>query len=75
MYKKNISFALAVLFAIVIPIYHCAAQDDAKDKAIDLSVFSDAAHHWYDIKEKGTVIVPRLGHPAIQTNRDHIHCR
>ncbi len=30
---------------------------------IDTTIFSDAAHHWYDIKEKGAVITARPGHP------------
>lgn len=34
-----------------------------KPPVISLSIFNDAAHHWYDINEKGTVILPRPGHP------------
>ena len=30
---------------------------------IDVSIFSDAAHHWYDINEKDAVILPRPGRP------------
>ncbi len=30
---------------------------------IDTAIFNDAAHHWYDIKEKGAVILPMPGHP------------
>jgi PelA/Pel-15E family pectate lyase len=30
---------------------------------IDLGIFSDAANHWYAIPDKGTVIMPRPGHP------------
>lgn len=30
---------------------------------IDTAIFSDAAHHWYDISEKGNYINPRPGHP------------
>ena len=35
----------------------------SKPPVISLSIFNDAAHHWYDINEKGTVILPRPGHP------------
>jgi len=31
--------------------------------AIDLGIFSDASNHWYAIPDKGTVIMPRPGHP------------
>jgi PelA/Pel-15E family pectate lyase len=40
-----------------------AQQDAAKPPVISLADFADAAHHWYDIKEKGIVITPRPGHP------------
>ena len=45
------------------------AQDSstAKLPVIDLSIFSDAAHHWYDINEKGAVILPREGHPQYKS--------
>jgi PelA/Pel-15E family pectate lyase len=36
---------------------------DAQRPAIDLGIFSDAANHWYAIPDKGTVIMPRPGHP------------
>lgn len=42
------------------------AQQDAANKnkpIISLSDFADAAHHWYDITEKGTIVTPRPGHP------------
>ncbi|MBV9989133.1 MAG: pectate lyase [Chitinophagaceae bacterium] len=35
----------------------------AQYKAIDTSDFMDAAHHWYDIRDKGNVINPLPGHP------------
>jgi PelA/Pel-15E family pectate lyase len=35
----------------------------SKSPIIDISIFSDAAHHWYDINEKEAVILPRPGHP------------
>lgn len=34
-----------------------------KINIIDTSDFNDAAHHWYDIKDKGNTINPRPGHP------------
>ncbi len=38
----------------------CFAQ--GKTFSIDTSDFHDAAHHWYDIKDKGNTINPRPGH-------------
>jgi PelA/Pel-15E family pectate lyase len=35
----------------------------AQEKPIDTSDFRDAAHHWYDIKDKTNTINPRPGHP------------
>lgn len=35
----------------------------AQDKVIDTNDFRDAAHHWYDIKDKTNTINPRPGHP------------
>lgn len=37
--------------------------DVSKPPVIDVSIFSDAAHHWYDINEKDAVILPRSGRP------------
>ena len=59
---KNIFLFFTTLLAFV----STTAQDNAntnKPPVISLSVFADAAHHWYDINEKGTVILPRPGHP------------
>jgi len=39
------------------------AQTDTQKPVIDLSIFSDASNHWYAIPDKGTVILPRPGHP------------
>jgi PelA/Pel-15E family pectate lyase len=36
----------------------------AQEKPIDTSDFRDAAHHWYDIRDKSNTINPRPGHPA-----------
>ena len=52
--------SLAVLLVVSLS---SVAQENAKAPAIDLSIFSDAANHWYAIPDKGTVIVPRPGHP------------
>lgn len=38
------------------------AQDSSGQVSFDLSIFSDGAHHWYDINEKESVIKPRPGH-------------
>ena len=43
-----------------------AQQDTKQQPTISLSDFADAAHHWYDIKEKGIVITPRPGHPRYE---------
>lgn len=55
----------STLFVIVffISLQSNAQKDSAKTFSISLSEFSDAAHHWYDIREKGTSIMPRPGHP------------
>src|SRR6478752_1801013 len=50
-------------FLFSITVSFATAQGSNKDFSINLSIFSDAAHHWYDINEKGTVILPRPGHP------------
>ncbi len=39
-----------------------------KPPVIDLSIFSDNAHHWYDINEKGAVILPRPEHPRYKSD-------
>lgn len=40
----------------------CFAQE--KITVINTDDFRDAAHHWYDIKDKGNTINPREGHPV-----------
>ena len=43
----------------------CAVYADSQVIAmIDTSDFRDAAHHWYDIRDKTNTINPRPGHPA-----------
>src|ERR1700712_3832222 len=39
-------------------------QVSAQNTIIDTSDFRDAAHHWYDIRDKGNTINPRPGHPV-----------
>jgi len=56
---------LIALLAVFIS-FAATAQTDVSNKnkpSISLSDFADAAHHWYDITEKGTIITPRPGHP------------
>ncbi len=54
------------LSALLLSCFSSKAQDSAqtsKPISISLAGFSDDTHHWYDINEKGTVILPRPGHP------------
>jgi len=51
-----------ILLALLATGISSKAQNDTKP-SIDLSVFSDASNHWYAIPDKGTVVVPRPGHP------------
>lgn len=61
--RKNI-LAISLLTVAVLLFSDSREQDSNQHyKPIDLSIFSDAAHHWYDINEKGAVILPRPGHP------------
>jgi PelA/Pel-15E family pectate lyase len=53
---------LTIKILVAIPIH---AQE--KEISIDVSIFSDDSHHWYDINEKGAVILPRPGHPRYKT--------
>lgn len=51
---------------VLLMVLSASAQKDqvpAKQPVLSLSDFADAAHHWYDISEKGNVINPRPGHP------------
>jgi len=60
---------LTLLFVLIALNSAVNAQpgDSSKPPVIDLSIFSDAAHHWYDINEKGAVILPRPGHPQYKS--------
>jgi PelA/Pel-15E family pectate lyase len=55
---------------IVLPImcfpFLLIAQDT---RVIDTSDFADAAHHWYDIKDKGNVINPLPGRPKFRATQ------
>lgn len=51
----------SIFFPSFLLICFTAAAQTAP--VIDTAIFSDAAHHWYDISEKGNYINPRLGHP------------
>jgi PelA/Pel-15E family pectate lyase len=53
--KKHFLFALLVLSLM---------DGHAQEKPIDTSDFRDAAHHWYDIRDKSNTINPRPGRPA-----------
>jgi PelA/Pel-15E family pectate lyase len=54
-----------IFFASLVMVSVSSRAQDTTSKlpVISLSVFADAAHHWYDINEKGIVILPRPGHP------------
>jgi PelA/Pel-15E family pectate lyase len=54
-----------IYIVVLIGLHSCAMaqQQQNTTTAIDLSIFSDAANHWYNINEKGIVILPRPGHP------------
>ena len=64
-WPSHFCFRIIYSAALVLVSVDGLAQDTVKQKqiSIDLSIFSDAAHHWYDINEKGVVITPRPGHP------------
>lgn len=55
---KKTGFYLCVAFFSILFTRPSAAQ-----VIIDTAIFNDAAHHWYDIKEKDAVILPLPGHP------------
>ncbi len=58
---------ITLLFVLI--AFHSTINAQPPDYAdIDLSIFSDAAHHWYDINEKGAVILPRPGHPKYKAS-------
>jgi hypothetical protein len=54
------------LLGLLVSSTSVIAQQDKP--AIDLSIFSDASNHWYAIPDKGTVIVPRPGHPRYKAD-------
>src|SRR4051812_38487693 len=55
-----------VLILILINVAAFGQRGNSKDdlNVIDLEPFADAAHHWYDITDKGTVVhaVPNQQH-------------
>ena len=56
-------FVLIVLYSSI----NAQSPGTSKPPVIDVSIFSDATHHWYDINEKGAVILPRAGHPQYKS--------
>jgi len=56
-------FSLLFVLIALHTAVNAQPADSSKPPVIDLSIFSDAAHHWYDINEKGAVILPLPGHP------------
>lgn len=51
---------------VLIAFCSCAmlsAHGQQQKYAVDTLDFRDAAHHWYDIRDKGNIINPRPGHP------------
>lgn len=54
-------FRFFVMVLLAMPVALVAQQPNKP--VIDLSIFSDASNHWYAIPDKGTVVVPRPGHP------------
>ncbi|GAB2811971.1 pectate lyase [Ferruginibacter profundus] len=61
---RYIFLLLALLAVSLAP----KAQADNKKPVIDLSIFNDAANHWYAIPDKGTVIMPGPGHPRYKAD-------
>jgi PelA/Pel-15E family pectate lyase len=55
-----------ILSAIVVFPFLSFAQKKPVANAIDPDPFADAAHHWYDLYEKGNVIFPRPRHPRYE---------
>jgi PelA/Pel-15E family pectate lyase len=55
---KNMKNTLLVL---VLASSICTVK--AQTVTADTSIFSDAAHHWYDIRDNSAIIMPRPGHP------------
>jgi len=63
-------FIIFLLVLLINPAFSIAQNNDTVSNSftIDLSVFSDAAHHWYDITEKDVIISPGAGHPRYQAS-------
>lgn len=53
-----------LLSCILFSCFFFSAFAQERHAIIDTSDFLDAAHHWYDIRDKGNTINPRPGHPA-----------
>ncbi len=53
----------SLAFLLLLLSVQIFAQQSNTPQPISLSIFSDAANHWYGINDKGTVILPRPGHP------------
>ena len=60
MIRKYIPFCFASFLCLFV---FMAGKTQEKISIIDTSDFNDAAHHWYDIKDKSNTINPRPGHP------------
>jgi PelA/Pel-15E family pectate lyase len=63
MYIQFITMRYFACFIILLWNVTARAQGDTVKPVIDLAIFSDASNHWYAIPDKGTVILPREGHP------------
>ncbi|MGG9962795.1 pectate lyase [Ferruginibacter sp. SUN106] len=61
---RYIFFLLALLAVSAVS----KGQGDNKKTVFDLSIFNDASNHWYAIPDKGTVIMPRPGHPRYKAD-------
>jgi hypothetical protein len=60
----------SVRWKIVLPIMCFPFLSIAQGaRVIDTSDFEDAAHHWYDIKDKGNVINPLPGRPKFRAEQ------
>jgi PelA/Pel-15E family pectate lyase len=54
---------MRVIITVLLLAINLSSFAQADKPSIDLGIFSDAANHWYAIPDKGTVIMPRPGHP------------
>ncbi len=65
--KKSTGQKTAFLLAAILFSSFVFAQKDNKPyTTIDTAIFSDAAHHWYDLYEKDRVIQPKPNQPRYQ---------